>query len=309
MKTNKNSYKEEYVKIQGIEQYLLHYQGNSDKHVLLYVHGGPGFSESNFGYLVDQQLCNRYPIVYWDQRGAGKTVLKNKKEHLPKSIDQMIQDLLEVVLYLKQEYRIDKVVLIGHSWGSILSTLFVLKYPEHVEAYIGTGQFISTYENELIGYETTIQKASLKDREKLEALGPYPTKDIEVIKNKIKKVRKIQSKYDNQNLVQVVKLMSKSPTFKISDIKPLLQLHKNNEVLIDEMLRFDLTHYSNQYKIPVHYILGENDITTPTSISSKYYETIQAPIKSIKIIKDAGHTPIVEQTEQFIEALLNVLAD
>lgn len=36
-------YEEEYVKINGDEQYLLHYRKKDKAPVLLYLHGGPGF--------------------------------------------------------------------------------------------------------------------------------------------------------------------------------------------------------------------------------------------------------------------------
>jgi pimeloyl-ACP methyl ester carboxylesterase len=41
------------------------------------------------------KLLKKYTVVYWDQRGAGKTLTKNPYK-LP-TIDLMLQDLFEVI--------------------------------------------------------------------------------------------------------------------------------------------------------------------------------------------------------------------
>ena len=101
MKTEKQ-YTEEYVRIGGIEQYLLHYRSKPEDPVLLFIHGGPGQTESFFAFLVEEYAERDYNIVYYDQRGAGKTWLKNKKSRPDMEI--LKRDLLEIVLYMKKQY-------------------------------------------------------------------------------------------------------------------------------------------------------------------------------------------------------------
>lgn len=66
-------YAEEYVHAAGIEHYLLHYRSRPEDPVLLFIHGGPGQTESFFAYVVEEYAARDYNIVYYDQRGAGKT--------------------------------------------------------------------------------------------------------------------------------------------------------------------------------------------------------------------------------------------
>ena len=73
-----SDFKEEYVTLAGIEHYLLHYQTKPENPVLLFIHGGPGQSESMMAYVVEEYEKRNYNIVYYDQRGAGKTYLRNK---------------------------------------------------------------------------------------------------------------------------------------------------------------------------------------------------------------------------------------
>ena len=96
-------YKEEYIDISGVTHYLLHYQCKPEAPVLLFIHGGPGQSESAIAYMVEEYVERNYNIVYYDQRGAGKTYLKNKK--IKPNTEALKQDLLEIVCYLKKLYK------------------------------------------------------------------------------------------------------------------------------------------------------------------------------------------------------------
>lgn len=49
-----NQFEEEYILVNGIEHFLLHYPKTSDAPVLLYLHGGPGSFESLFAYELDK---------------------------------------------------------------------------------------------------------------------------------------------------------------------------------------------------------------------------------------------------------------
>lgn len=113
------SYLAEYVNINGIEQFLLHYNNvNTQLPVLLFIHGGPGMSESNFSYVFQDGIADLYTVVHWDQRGSGKTLSKNK--NIYPTMKELLDDLLQVVLYLKSKYRKDKLVILGHSFGGQL---------------------------------------------------------------------------------------------------------------------------------------------------------------------------------------------
>ena len=175
MKRAKN-YEEEYVNINGIEHYLLHYKTKKEAPVLIFLHGGPGQSEAMIAYIVEEYANRNYNIVYYDQRGAGKTYLKNKKAR--PDTETLKADLLEIVLYVKKVYQKDKVGILGHSWGSVLGSMFALEHPEHTLCYIGCGQVVNLMENERVGYlklkEAIEQSGNEKDRKKLEKIGEYP---------------------------------------------------------------------------------------------------------------------------------------
>lgn len=311
MKTEKQ-YTEEYALAGGIEHYLLHYRSKPEDPVLLFIHGGPGQTESFFAFVVEEYEERDYNIVYYDQRGAGKTWLRNKKSK--PDTETLKRDLLEIVLYLKKQYGKDKIGILGHSWGSVLGSMFALEYPEHTLCYIGCGQVIEIMENERIGYailKDAIEKGgNKKDRKKLEKIGEYPTQHFDWnTYRKMGQIRSLQGKY---GLAQdfsraVIDLWRRSPIMGMRDLVPFMTGMFVNMQLMRELMYFDLRKSGNCYQVPVYYVLGENDSQTPIEISMKYFEDVQAPEKQLYLISDAGHAPMIDNVEEYRKAIREIV--
>lgn len=311
MKTEKQ-YTEEYALASGIEHYLLHYQSKPEDPVLLFIHGGPGQTESFIAYVVEEYAQRDYNIVYYDQRGAGKTWLKNKK--CRPDTETLKRDLLEIVLYVKKKYGKDKIGILGHSWGSVLGSMFALEHPEHTLCYIGCGQVIEIMENERIGYailKAAIEKSgNKKDRKKLEKIGEYPIPHFDWnAYRKMGQIRSLQGKYGlAQDFTKaVIGLWRRSPVMGIRDLLPFVTGMSVNMQLMRELMSFDLRKSGSCYQVPIYYVLGEKDSQTPVEISKRYFEDVQAPDKKLYLIPDAGHAPMIDNVKAYREALSEIV--
>ena len=305
---------QEYIPINGINQYLYHRGTNANNPVLLYLHGGPGSAESVISYLFQNEWEKIFTVVQWDQRGAGKTLTKNP-DKLP-TIDLMLEDLNEVVKYLKEKYHKQKIVLLGHSWGSVLGSTFIQQHPEDIAYYIGSGQVINMVENEQTGYDkvkSLINEAGdQKSLKKLKEIGDYPGKTItfdDAFLKRCSKVRKLQSKYQlssDDSFLSVVKMIINSPIFQLSDFGAFMKIFKANRKVYSFLADFNLWNQPREYKIPVYYILGENDWQAPSIIAKKYFAEIVAPRKNLYMIPKARHMTALDQPELFFKALTDV---
>lgn len=81
----------------------------------------------------------------------------------------MIQDVDTLVEYLKRRFEVDKIFLVGHSWGARLGLYSVQRHPENYIAYVGVGQELAAYEGELLSYQYTLDKG--KEKNNVKALG------------------------------------------------------------------------------------------------------------------------------------------
>lgn len=58
------------------------------------------------------------------------------------TVAQVLSDLDEVVQLAKHCFNKNKVVLLGHSWGTVLGTRYPYRAPENVAAYVGIAQIL-----------------------------------------------------------------------------------------------------------------------------------------------------------------------
>lgn len=239
--------------------------------------------------------------------------MKNKS--CTPDFNSLKQDLTEVVLYIKKQYKKDKIGIIGHSWGSVLGSMFALEHPEDLSCYIGCGQVIDMFQNETIGLKILKREISksnnLRDLKKLIDLGEYPVRNFNMdIYKKMGAIRKLQGKYKLALTVDknLIKLVLKSPITKISDIIAFLKCFKINTDVMNELMHFNLYDYGTEYKIPVYYVLGERDQQAPIELSMNYFEQLSAHVKKLYIIPNAGHLTMLDNTIEYRTALCEIAA-
>lgn len=307
-----NNYIEEYIEINGIQQYFLNYPGESNT-VVLFLHGGPGQTEAHFAYLTkDERVkCN---FVYYDQRGTGKTQFKNKSKIESVTIETLLEDLKEIIVFIKEKYNTNKIILLGHSWGSILGTEYVKKYPKDVACYVGMGQVVDILRGEKMCYDklgeiinTSKGKKDIKLYEKFEGY-PYNLSEDDFTKVLIK-FRKLQSKYGlSIDLRKAIKKILKSPVLKLTDIFPFLSGMKVNKNLMNLLLKYNI--YDDvDYELPIYYICGRNDWLVPSVLVQEYFDKIQAPKKELFWIEDAGHLTNVDNSKEYNNAILKIIQE
>lgn len=304
-------YQEEFVRLGNIDQYLLHYPQQTNKPVILFLHGGPGNAESNLGYFFDQYWPDCYQVVYWDQRGAGKTLKHHQSSKEYPDFTKIMAELDQLVEYLKDKYQQDQLILLGHSWGTVLGSLYALRKPGNISMYIAVGQVVSFRENEELGLAKVIEVArqagNEKDVEWLRSLTNYPPRkgDKEGMKL-LTKVRKYQMKYKLAATFSwaLIKTFVKSPVFKWSDIPMMLKSGKANQKLIEFLFEVDLKQESMIYEMPVCLIQGDGDYQTQTTLAVQYFNQLEAPQKQVHIIPEAGHLTMFDQPVLFAEALV-----
>ena len=99
--------------------------GSPEKQVVIFLHGGPGLDYRNA--LVFKEFADEYRVVFFDQMGCGLSERVKENEY---SLESSLSELNGIIDYYSK-YK--KAILIGHSWGAMLATGYISKYPEKVE--------------------------------------------------------------------------------------------------------------------------------------------------------------------------------
>src|SRR5512138_1344485 len=183
----------EAVRIGGIDQFVSIRGDDRRNPVLLFIHGGPGFPTAPMAWFGTHGLEEYFTVVHWDQRGTGKTHLINDPETVAPTMkpERFVDDIEEIVAWLRKEMSKEKVFVVATSWGSYIGLEFARRRPEWLHAYIGMSQAADVPEGERRGYAYTLaaaRKAGNKEAiAELESIAPYaapgepiPLEDIRI---------------------------------------------------------------------------------------------------------------------------------
>jgi len=88
------------------------------------LHGGPG---ADYAYLLPQydRLAHGRALLFYDQRGGGRSPVARD---VPVGWQEHVADLEA----LRKHWAIDRLTLLGYSWGGLLAVLYVLEHPDRV---------------------------------------------------------------------------------------------------------------------------------------------------------------------------------
>ena len=306
-----------FVTLGGQEQYLLIRGEDTGNPVIIWLHGGPSGSDAFVNNTFDEHLVDAYTLVSWDQRGCGRTYFRNKDidpNNQTATFEQAQADLDELVDYCRERFNTEKVIIVGHSYGTMLGSKYTLDHPEKVAAYIGVGQVVS-FESEIYSYEDALNKATVLGDDTTEMVAAYETYQNDPTLTNMLNLRGYVDKYHQAEVqTNTIWMGISSPYMGIDDIRWFLKQVGSledylalNKQLYDYVLEADVRDYGTEYKVPVGFISGSCDWTTPVKYSQDYCELITAPQKQFHLIEGCGHAPQYDLPEEFCKTLRSML--
>lgn len=303
---------ERFVRIGGIDQWVVIRGEDRANPILLYVDGGPGGSLSPFNVFTHWGWEKPFTVVEWDQRGAGKTRTRSGPVTPGTTIERMAQDGIDVAQYALARLHQRKLILVGASWGSALGVMMVRARPDLFYAYVGTGQVSDIARGERLGYERVLAKARARHDDKacaqLLALGPPPYHRIEAYYAE----RQWINGYDSggPNSGSLVQALLFAPRYSLHDDYSWIQgfLEETRYFVgptVDAPFeRLDFFASARDFKVPVFVIQGADDDTEPAEVAKDYVAAIRAPQKMFIAVPGAGHSVSVAEGDKFLDDLV-----
>ncbi len=297
----------EQIEINGARLWVLIRTENAGYPVALFVHGGPGTSELGLNRQNTRAIESRFTVVNWDQRGAGKSFAAGR-DRARMTREQMVDDVLALSAHLAERFQKRKILLVGHSWGSVIGMLAVTKRPDLFHAYIGIGQMSRMAESEKLSYDWTLAQATRAGDTatvaKLAEIGPPPyTGDW---RRKFMTERRLLGKFGGEYWgsrsgafgVVLRTLFSREYTM-LDRVNFFRGIFASLDALFPELYATDLFVEAPEVKVPVWFCLGRHDYEVPNPLSARYFETLQAPRKELVWFEDSAHLPNTEEREKF----------
>ncbi len=305
----KKASEKSFIELGGEKQYV-EITGESDKNpVLLFIHGGPGWTQTPQLRYFNSDLTKDYILVAWEQRGAGQSFMKNPE---PKNmtLEQIVADGHELTGKLKEKFGQDKIYLAGYSWGSVVGLELAKKYPENYHAYISIAQVVNMKRGMEISQEWLKKKAEEKgDKESLAMLEKLknPTEDfckegMDCFMKQYEIIMKYGGAIKN---VAIGKELEKAQTepedYKNYDWMKAFEFSAGK--LEKDMYSYDAREVK-ELKIPVYFFLGRHDWNVPAVLAEEYSKSLKAPKKEIVWFENAGHGITEEEAKNFNKAMV-----
>ncbi|MGE6699145.1 alpha/beta fold hydrolase [Hyphomonas sp. NPDC076900] len=303
------------VRIGGIDQWISVRGKDRNNPVILLVHGGPGSAELAIGWTFQRGWEDYFTVVQWDQRGAGKTWSLNDPETVipTLTVDRMTQDVVEMMEHVRQKLGKEKLILLGHSWGTIIGLKAAMARPDLVAAYVAHGQVINMQRNEEEGFRLTLAAAQTDGNAEavaaLEALAPYPG---ELTVARIGDERTWSNHYGGlaayrENASAWFGAMRLSPDYdeavlKNYDTGSLASI----TALIPELGRVNMDTVTES-PVPVFLLHGRHDFTTPPAASLAWMEALKAPAKANYWFDHSAHLAFMEEPGKVLMTLVTCI--
>ena len=258
---------------------------------MIIVHGGPGMAHN---YLLKpfSQLADNNKLIFYDQRGNGLSDEFKKGEKV--TVDDLVEDLE----CLRKEFGIEKMQLVGQSWGAIIAINYSAKYPQNVKKLFllepapGSSEYLPEFVKRIS------ERLNQTEKEERAALTNNPSIRIDPVL--YKKLSNLQFKaYYFDTKRQDLNKMDYMDSARVK------KMFASSAMFGSYIGNFNLYEKMKSITSPTLIIHGDYDVIPTESIEKM---KLSIPQAEMHIIKECGHFVHVEKEKEYfdlIRAFLN----
>ncbi len=279
--------KDGYLDVNGTRLYYKT-MGTGDPIVVL--HGGPGFDHRQFlPYIWD--LAEKHEVILYDQRGTGMS--SGPVDAASINIETFIADIEGI----REAFGIEKMNLLGHSFGGVLAMHYAIEHPDKLESLIlcSTTASEKSFDEMRTTYEANRLAEDTELLEQIYTSEAFQNNDPEAIERFWRVFFKPY--FADQSLVSELDLKFTKNTIENSNAVAGL--------LMESIGKFDLHDaLKAAVKCPTLVIHGDAD-PLPAKCAERIHQSIDG--SKLVIAADSGHWLFVDATETFTSSILEFL--
>lgn len=282
--------------------------------VLVFIHGGPASPTMPYAWAFQKPWEDFFTVVQWDQRGAGLSFAGIDTARAAKAwtVDDIVADAIVVIDSVRRLLGKRKVVVLGHSWGSIVGTTLAARRPDLLHAYVGVGQVMAwsqeTYLYDRVRALSTAHRldSALAD---LARIAPYPGPDQTASLRNAGVVRHWANRfnggwYGQPSLALTDELALLSPSYDDAGLATARSAPPfASPRLFGALLTVDLRRHT-RFAVPMFVLQGRYDLYTPYAVARSWAASFQAPVRKFITFERSAHYPMLEEPGRFLLTLV-----
>jgi proline iminopeptidase len=266
---------------------LIHLTTYGEGEPILIINGGPGMSSKGYHSLAEKLGEKNLAIIY-DQRGTGQSK-SEKVDASTITMKGMLDDIEKIRMYLK----VDKWVVLGHSFGGMLASHYTSHYPERTKGLILSSS--GGVDMELISNLDITARLTQKDKDSLFYWTLKIAQGDTTYNAKLQRGTYLASAYlnDKSHMPKVAKRLAQT------------NMEINGLVFRDmRKIGFDCKPILAKYTKPVLVIQGAHDII-PLELGEKAHELFSN--STFVILEKSAHFGWLEESELYLKSIQELL--
>ncbi len=283
--------REGYVDFGEYKTYYRIVGAEYEKTPLLMLHGGPGAGHFGFEALDGMAEFDQRPLIMYDQIGCGYSSPAKDRSEYTSSL------WIEEIVNLRNKLNLDKIHLMGHSWGGMLSLLYLLeKKPEGVES---------------VTLSSTLPSSSLWEQESKRLIRYLSEADRKAINEGLE-----TGDYDSLEFSQAVSAYYQKYV-RDENNRPKVSFPTDGHeayveawgpcefVPLGNLKDYDVTSRLNEILVPTLIISGTDDESTPL-INKTMYDGLRCYKRWI-LLEGARHVTYLDCYDEYVKGLTEFL--
>ncbi|WP_078010824.1 alpha/beta fold hydrolase [Hymenobacter sp. CRA2] len=248
----------------------------------VFVHGGPGAGSYSFEALGGRGLEKDLQMIYLDQRGSGQSASDPAGNY---SLERQVQDLEE----LRQQLKLERWVLMSHSFGGTIATQYAAKHPERVQALILV--------NSILNLPATMETTATYGYSLLPAEGRPPLDPAMPLPQRWGMVMGLLGQ---QKLMGKLMYVSDTAAARASQVVRSVPANRDFGQAVFKQPEYlqDFTPASASLRMPVLVISGKDDYVT----GPEHYKSFRFPNQQV-VVLPGKHYPFLENPREFQQAV------
>lgn len=312
-----------YIDVRGTKQHMQFRGNDVNNPIILMLNPGNSKLQCFMTYRFRKELIDEYTVVYWDQRGCGRTYFANKRTEVTYS--DLFEDLEVVVDYLCKRFHRDKIILLGYDWGSLLAVDYIKRHPEKIQAYISVEQFIDLKESLQKSTERAMNMFAKNKRREAHRLFQLLSKaNTDKVLGRdsfghyfllIKSINaKLYPVKFTRRIARIWQIIT-SPDLEPRDLRWIFirvfgyyRYLQSFEKLIAENFNVNIVNkFGYDFEVPFYLLYGECDYFVYPDMIMDFYQKLNCPRKNLVELLHSGHEPFLDDPASFCSALKNIL--
>ncbi len=300
------------VLLNGVAQWVS-VRGAAEAPLLVFLHGGPGGAEYGPRRHYLGALEQRWLVVEWEQRGAGRS-FRGDETAATLSLDLLVDDAVALVQHCRAAYPGQALVLVGHSFGTVLGVRAAQRVPALIDAYVGVGQVVNWALQEQRSYAWALAEAHRQEDAKAVAALESIGEPVAGLYSSGRRGVETQRRW-----LGALGGVTADPSFLTAWVRSIvlargypfgakLRFSKGMARSMDLVWpqlasSVDFARDACTLDVPVHLVAGSTDRITGLDQVQPWFDALQAPAKSLVVLEGVGHLSLYEAPDRFVAAL------